>query len=99
MHDPLPDPLVEQDNDRFLKKAKTVAAAAFEKSALTPRVREEDFYIVWFNKTLQNWKALLSTDRADGLYFEVTYDGHQEQSYVDIYQKRNNVVVTDGYIH
>ena len=27
----------------------------------------DDIYIVWFCKTLQNWKALVSTNVADGL--------------------------------
>ena len=29
-------------------------------------------YVVWNCKTLQNNKALLSTDRSDGMYFECT---------------------------
>jgi crotonobetainyl-CoA:carnitine CoA-transferase CaiB-like acyl-CoA transferase len=48
----------------------------------------DDIYIVWFCKTLQNWKALLSTDRIDtGIYFEVTYNGDKDELYLDHYAK------------
>ena len=33
----------------------------------------DDVFVVWFCKTLQNWKALLSTTISDGMYYEVTY--------------------------
>ncbi len=33
-----------------------------------------EVYIVWFSKTLQNWKALVSTTVSDGMYYEVTYN-------------------------
>ena len=32
----------------------------------------DDIYIVWFCKTLQNWKALVSTTITDGMYYEIT---------------------------
>lgn len=50
-----------------------------------------DFYVVWSVKVLQNSKALLSTDKADGLYFELTYNGDKKEMYVDVYEKRENV--------
>ena len=34
-----------------------------------------DVYIVWYCKTLQNWKALLSTTLFDGMYYELTVNG------------------------
>ena len=49
-----------------------------------------DFYVVWFCKTLQNWKALVSTDRRHGLYFEVTANGDKREIYLDAYQKEDN---------
>ena len=35
----------------------------------------EDVYVVWFSKTLQNWKALVSTTVMDGMYYEITHNG------------------------
>ena len=53
----------------------------------------DDVYVVWFCKTLQNWKALLSTDAVDRMYFEVTHNGDRDETYVDVYEKRENYVI------
>ena len=50
-----------------------------------------DFYTVWSSKTLQNNKALLSTDKIDGYYFELTYNGDKHDLYLDRYIKEDNV--------
>ena len=47
-------------------------------------------YIVWFCKTLQNWKALLSTTLPDGMYYEVTYTNSKDEFYLDAYKKFEN---------
>lgn len=59
------------------------------------RVTAEDLYVVWFCKTLGNWKALISTDKFNGVYWEVTYNGAKDEAYVDryVYVKANNVAV------
>ena len=49
-----------------------------------------DVYIVWFCKTLQNWKALVSTTLPDGMYYEVTYNGDKKEVYLDAYKKFEN---------
>lgn len=49
-----------------------------------------DVYVVWESKTLQNNKALLSTDIPDGRYYEVTYNGDNLEMYVDVYKKEYN---------
>jgi thiol-disulfide isomerase/thioredoxin len=55
----------------------------------------DEVYIVWFSKTLKNWKALLSTTLPDGMYYEVTYDGAMARTYIDAYKKFDNVTVED----
>jgi hypothetical protein len=58
-------------------------------------VTVEDIYIVWFCKTLQNWKALLSTDVLDsGIYFEVTFNGDKGELYFDHYAKVHNRAIS-----
>lgn len=54
---------------------------------------KDDIYVVWGCKTLQNNKALLSTNKFDGLYFEITYNGDKEEAYVDVYSKTKNYAV------
>lgn len=53
-------------------------------------ITEDDVYVVWFCKTLQNWKALLSTNLPDGQYYEVTYNGDKKEIYLDVYKKWAN---------
>lgn len=54
-----------------------------------------DVYVVWFSKTLQNAKAMLATTLPDNRYFEVTYNGDEEVTYFDVYEKLENVVIPD----
>ena len=53
----------------------------------------DDIYVVWSAKTLQNCKALLSTDIVDGLYYESTYNGDNKEIYFDTYKKLKNIPV------
>ena len=56
---------------------------------------QDDVYIVWFSKTLQNWKALVSTTVSDGMYYEVTYNGDKKETYLDAYKKWENKRIPD----
>lgn len=51
---------------------------------------DEDVYIVWSCKTLQNNKALVSTTRSGGMYYELTYNGDKDELYLDAYRKLEN---------
>lgn len=57
------------------------------------KITEDDVFIVWACKILQNNKALVSTTVPDGMYYEVTYDGDKQQAYVDVYKKWQNYSV------
>lgn len=52
-----------------------------------------DVYVVWTCKTLQNFKALLSTTVSDGMYYEITYNGDKKEFYLDAYRKWENVCI------
>jgi len=56
----------------------------------------DDVYVVWFSKTLQNWKALVSTNVSDGQYYEITHNGDKNETYVDVYKKWGNYTVKGG---
>lgn len=60
---------------------------------VTP-LKPEDCYVVWYAKTLQNHKALLSTPLPDGMYYEVTYNGDNDEIYFDAYKKFENFKFT-----
>ncbi len=53
-------------------------------------LKEEDVFIVWSCKTLQNNKALVSTTVSDGMYYELTYNGDKKELYLDAYKKTEN---------
>lgn len=54
------------------------------------KINEDNVYVVWSCKTLQNNKALLSTVLCDGMYYEVTYNGDKGEIYLDAYKKWEN---------
>ena len=60
------------------------------RDATDPEITTEDVFIVWSCKTLQNNKALLSTRIADGMYYEITYNGCKNEVYFDAYKKWKN---------
>lgn len=53
-------------------------------------ITTDNVYMVWSCKTLQNWKALLSTMVPDGMYYEVTFNGDRDEVYLDAYKKFEN---------
>lgn len=59
----------------------------------TTKITEDDVYIVWLCKALQNSKALLSTNVSDGMYYEVTLNGDKGELYLDAYKKRENLCI------
>lgn len=56
-------------------------------------IGEDDVFIVWYCKTLQNKKALLSTTIPDGCYYEITFNGDKKEAYIDVYKKWENFCV------
>jgi hypothetical protein len=85
-----------EDQESYMDKARRLVRqyieARLDKS--DPPV-EFDVYLVWFSKTLQNWKALASSTLPDGMYYEVTYNGDKQETYIDAYKKVENVRVPD----
>ena len=57
------------------------------------KITTDDVYVVWYCKTLQNWKALASTNLYDGMYYEITHNGDKNETYIDVYKKWENFVV------
>lgn len=73
----------------FIKRSKDIV---LEYLNMTDRSVDE-VYVVWSCKTLQNKKAILSTDLVNGILFEITYNGDKDETYVDVYKKEKNYVV------
>lgn len=86
------------DNQKFVEFAKKAVADYFNShKEITDegRLTTEDVYVVWLCKTLQNNKALLSTNVWDGMYYEATYNGDKNEMYLDAYKKWDNKCIKD----
>ena len=57
------------------------------------KIELHDVAIVWFVRTLSNWKAVLITLTPDHLLYEVTHNGAPGETYIDVYAKIDNIVV------
>ena len=83
------------DYQNFVAKSKESVAQYMNRNAKEnePIITSEEVYVVWYCKTLQNAKALLSTNVADGMYYETTYNGDKNEMYFDAYKKESNVKI------
>lgn len=78
-------------NEEFMQKCKDlVKEYAIEHLDKSDEIPEFKVYVVWACKTLQNSKALLSTDLKDGMYYELTMNGDKKEIYFDAYKKFEN---------
>lgn len=80
-------------NDEFLKLCKNTIKDYYNEHIEKTdnfKINEEDIFIVWSCKTLQNNKALASTTVSDGMYYELTYSGDKKELYLDAYKKWEN---------
>lgn len=77
--------------DEFIPFATSLVANEFYDA--NPDIEgEREVAVVWFCKTLQNMKALLCVPSVrDGKYYEVTYNGDENEVYFDIYKKQLNL--------
>ena len=90
--------IMARQNDAMLDRAKELVVRYFnERSERADnfKLTKDDVFIVWFCKTLQNWKALVSTTVSDGMYYEVTHNGDKNETYLDAYKKWQNVRYPD----
>ena len=87
------------DNNYMIHKAKAAVVDYFNSQAdhsdKNGKITINNTFVVWFCKTLQNYKALISTDIPDGMYYEYTYNGDKKEAYLDAYKKWKNVCIKD----
>ena len=80
-------------NDEFIELCKKVIVDYYNQRVEKTdnfKITEDEVFIVWSCKTLQNNKALVSTTVSDGMYYELTYNGDKEELYLDAYKKWEN---------
>lgn len=80
----------EKDFSALCRKLVTEYANEHMDKTDNKQITEDDVFIVWMCKTLQNNKALASTTLFDGMYYEITYNGDKKEIYFDAYKKWEN---------
>ena len=82
------------DSSKFIGIAKCLVVNYFndraDKTDKNGSITTDDVFVVWYCKSLQNHKALLSTTVSDGMYYEITYNGDKKEAYLDAYKKWEN---------
>jgi hypothetical protein len=82
------------DNNKFETVVKSVVVDFLNhrsEEENVPSATEQDVFIVWLSKILNNNKALAATyNNKDNFYFEVTYNGATQEVYLDVYTKKMN---------
>lgn len=73
-----------------LKATELVLDYILEHLDKTDKMPEIDVFIVWQCKILKNWKFMISSNLADGMYYEVTFNGDKKEFYLDAYKKFEN---------
>lgn len=81
--------------DHFQSVCKKKLVEWYNKNHTQQRIDLSNVFVVWSCKTLQNYKALLSTVSGDGIYAEYTYNGDKQELYEDVYKKVTNTCHTE----
>ena len=86
------------DNNKFEQIVKKVVAEHHNRNndPGLSQITEDDVFIVWSCKTLQNNKALVSATAKNAMYYELTYNGNKKELYLDAYKKFQNVCISVG---
>ena len=82
-----------KDNDKMIRFVKKEIVKYFNSKHTDFKLSMDDVYIVWFCKTIQNFKALASYDYPDAMYYEVTFHGDKKEVYIDCYKKEDKLII------
>ena len=95
------------NTEKFIELAKQKVAAyanglLLDERGTVEEIKPENVYVVWYSKTIQNYKALLGVPiDGDGHYYEVTYNGDLKEMYLDVYdlQDQDTYELSDYHKH
>ena len=87
----------EKDFVALIKKTVAEYANQHLDKSDAKQITEDDVFVVWMCKVLQNSKALVSTTLFDGMYYELTWNGDKKELYLDAYKKWENKCIPTIY--
>ena len=65
-----------------------------EKEFNEPKMSIKELHLVWFSKTLQNFKCIIIDSRKNQRLYECTFNGDKKELYIDFYDKQKNYKFT-----
>ena len=96
---PKPAPRQQVDPDQYLLQAKALVVQNYNEHrdpSRSPELSMDSVYIIWFAKTLGNWKAVIASSVARGLLWEASFNGQKNEAYLDVYRKLNHTKIPLG---
>lgn len=60
-----------------------------------PELTLKDLSITWFNRIERNWKATITTNIPDDVFYEVTYVAKTKTTVLEVFKKIDKVVLSD----
>ena len=80
-------------NGKFIAMAKELIADYY-RDKLNINVSPDKIGVVWISKVLQNNKGIFACFGTDDQFmFEVTRNGDKCETYIDVYDKKENIVL------
>ena len=82
-------------SEKFIEKGKEEIAKELESNGIKAKV--SDITLVWFSKTLKNWKAIFTDTLLELVnIYEFIYNGERDEFYLDVYGKIKNKKIKKG---
>lgn len=85
---PAPKDLTDKAKQLIINYVDSKYSTEFEKP-------DFEVYVAWFVKVLQHWKAMVFTDRGDGRYYELIYNGDKHETYLHELVKIQGTTIQD----
>lgn len=91
----IPKGLISEDPEDHAELAKDLVRRYIEEDGIAPEDAYFDVFLTWFSYTLRSWKAIATTTLGDGIIYEITHSADRNETYLDVYTKIDNKVLSD----
>lgn len=87
------------DANRFLTTARRLAMENYNRTRdrdKFPELPISAFYIVWYSKTMNHWRATVESVKASRISWSITYNGADDECYIVVWKKLTKITVPMG---
>lgn len=85
------EPSSETKKETRLEIAIRLVYSYMKSEDAPPNFTQDDVFVIWYCKTLENWKAILSASYKGAPLIEVTYSGVNKDTCLDVYKKKDSL--------